>query len=61
MTKQARATKPDTVKLWHKRLAKIVGSVSLNIEHRHLNRGELVEWANELSDVADEMRALANK
>lgn len=61
MPKESRAPKPDTVKLWHKRLAKIVGSVSLNIEHRHLNRGELIEWANELSDIADAIRVVANR
>jgi len=49
------------VKQWHKRLARITGMISLNIEHRHLNRGELIEWANELADVADEMRVLASK
>ncbi len=59
--KQQRAPKPDMVKQWHKRLARITGMISLNIEHRHLNRGELIEWANELADVADEMRVLASK
>lgn len=59
--KPDRAGKADTIKQWHKRLAKIVGILSLNIEHRHLSRGELIEWANELADLADEMRALANK
>ena len=66
MPKQPRAIKPDsagkanTVKQWHKRAAAIVGSLSLNIEHRHLSRGELIDWANELSDLAEEMRTLAN-
>ena len=66
MPKQPRATKPDrtgkadTVKQWHKRLAVVVGTLSLNIEHRHVARGELLDWANELSDIADEMRSLAN-
>lgn len=61
MPKQPRATKPDTIRLWHKRLAVVVGALSLNIEHRHLSRGDLIDWANELSDLADEMRGLANK
>ena len=62
MPKESRPAKPDTtIKGWHKRLASITGTLSLNIEHRHLSRGELLAWANELSDVADEMRALAKK
>jgi hypothetical protein len=41
---------------WHARAAKVVGAVALTIERRGLTRGMLTGWADELEQVARDMR-----
>lgn len=49
------------VREWHRRLGKIVGTLSLQIERRHLSKSELFDWAIELETLAQEMRETANR
>jgi hypothetical protein len=49
------------IKDWHRRLAKVVGNVSLRIETSHLSRVELENWAEELTDLAAEMRNVSTR
>jgi hypothetical protein len=44
---------------WHRRICLVIGALNWAISERRVRRLDLIEWADALRDVADEMERSA--